>query len=106
MKAIYVSVALKKSQCLKSSDPQICDDAAALAQKGLTVPKPAGTADADWKKMTDATYPVFHSAIALDLVNSKKDYKAAIDEYKKELMLMAPAADPDWTRLGGHAATG
>jgi hypothetical protein len=90
MHAIYVSAALKKSQCLKSSEAQVCDDAAALAQKGLTVPKPDGTADADWKKMTDATYPVFHSAIALDLVNSKKDYKAAIDEYKKELMMMAP----------------
>ena len=49
--------------------------------------------DADWKKMTDATYPVFHSAIALDYVNSKKDYKAAIDEYKKELMMYPLAAD-------------
>jgi hypothetical protein len=39
---------LKKQQCGKSldasgvtTDPQTCDDAAALAQKGLTVPKPA-----------------------------------------------------------------
>ena len=90
MHAIYISAALKKSQCLKASEAQVCDDAAAIAQKGLALPKPEGTSDADWKKITDATYPVFHSAIALDFVNSKKDYKAAIDEYKKELMMMQP----------------
>jgi hypothetical protein len=88
MHAIYVSVALKKSQCLKSSEAQVCGDAGALGRKGLAVPKPEATSDADWKKMTDATYPIFHSAIALDYVNSKKDFKAAIDEYKKELMMM------------------
>ena len=32
MKAIYISVALKKSQCLKTNDAQVCDDAAALAK--------------------------------------------------------------------------
>jgi len=85
MKAIYISVALKKSQCLKSSEAQVCDDAAALAQKGLALPKPATTSDADWKKLTDATYPTFHSAIALDYATSKKDYKAAIEAYKTEL---------------------
>ena len=90
MHAIYISAALKKSQCLKTSEAQVCDDAAALAQKGLALPKPEGSSDADWKKITDATYPVFHSAIALDYVNSKKDYKSAIEEYKKELMMMAP----------------
>ena len=46
--AIFVSVYVKKQQCGQSldatgssTDPQTCDDAAALAQKGLTVPKPA-----------------------------------------------------------------
>ena len=34
MKAIYLSVIIKRSQCLKTSDPQTCDDAAALAPKG------------------------------------------------------------------------
>ena len=45
MKAIYISVYLKKPQCSKNldasgmtTDPQTCDDAAALAQKGLTAP--------------------------------------------------------------------
>jgi hypothetical protein len=85
MKAVYISVALKKAQCLKTSDAQVCDDAGALAQKGLTLPKPADMSDADWKKLTDTVYPAFHSAIALDDVLSKKDYKAAINEYKTEL---------------------
>jgi hypothetical protein len=87
MKAIYVSVALKKSQCLKTNDAQVCDDAAALAQKGLTAPKSADVSEDDWKKLTSATYPAFHSAIALDDAISKKDYKAAISEYRTELMM-------------------
>jgi tetratricopeptide (TPR) repeat protein len=90
VKAIYMSVAIKKSQCLKTSEAQVCDDAAALANKGLSLPKPETTSDADWKKLTDVTYPSYHSAIALDFVNSKKDYKAAIAEYKKELMMYPP----------------
>ena len=43
MKAIFISVYVKKQQCGKSldasgvsTDPQTCDDAAALAQKGLS----------------------------------------------------------------------
>ncbi len=92
MKGIFVSVALKKSQCGKTSDAQVCDDAGALAQKGLSAPKEASVSDADWKKMTDATYPAFHSAIALDYLISKKDSKAAIEEYKKELLMYPLAA--------------
>ena len=95
MKAIFISVYLKKAACQKnidpttgdSKDPQTCDDAAALAQKGLTAPKPAGMDDAAFKKLTDAAYPMFHSAIALDDVLGKKDYAAAIKEYKTELMM-------------------
>ncbi len=97
-KAVFISVFIKKNECEKnidatgsSKDPQTCDDAAALAQKGLTASKPAGSSDDDWKKMTDATYPIYDSAIALDDAVSKKDYAAAIDEYKKELMLYPPA---------------
>lgn len=94
-KAIFISVYLKKAACQKnvdpatgdSKDPQTCDDAAALAQKGLSLTKPAGVADADWKKMTDAAFPAFHSAVALDYVLSKKDYASAIKEYTTELML-------------------
>lgn len=87
LKAILYSVLVKKGQCGKTSDAQTCDDAAALAQKGLTVAKPAETSDADWKTLTTAAFPLFHSAIALDAAVSKKDFKAAEDAYKAELML-------------------
>ena len=111
MKAIYISVFIKKSQCAKSvnatgkaSDPQPCDDAAALATKGLAVPKPAGVSDDDWKKQTAATYPLFHSAIALDDDVSKEDYKGAIAEYTASLNLMSEDQSKVG-RAGGHAAT-
>ena len=87
MKAIFISVFIKKGQCGKPQDAQACDDAAALAQRGLTASKPADTPAGDWKKLTGATYPVFHSAIALDDVVSKKDFKSAVAEYTAELML-------------------
>jgi hypothetical protein len=98
LKAIIWSVIIKENQCAKtvnqktglSSDPQTCDDAATLAQKGLSVPRPASTPADEWKKWTGGTYPVFHSAIALDDVASKKDVKAGINEYRTELMLYAP----------------
>jgi hypothetical protein len=92
LKAIFISVYIKKSQCAKTSDTQTCDDAAALATKGLAVPKPAGMSDDDWKKQTNATYPIFHSAIAVDDITAKKDVKAGIEEYKRELMLYPPEA--------------
>jgi hypothetical protein len=87
MKAIYYSVLVKMSQCGKTQDAQTCDDSAALARKGLLAPKPAHTADAEWKKLTSGTYPTFHSTIALDDTFSKKDFKGAVSEYTAELML-------------------
>lgn len=99
LEAIFVSVFVKKQQCGQaldasgaSTDPQTCDDAAALAQKGLVAPKPAGTTDVVWKQLTDAAYPAFHSTVALDDAVSKKDFAGAIDEYTKELMLYSPDA--------------
>jgi hypothetical protein len=86
LKAILYSVLIKKGQCAKSSDQQVCDDAAALAQKGLGVSKPAATADADWQKLTHAAFPIFHSTNALD-DTIKKDYKGAQDEYTAELKM-------------------
>jgi hypothetical protein len=99
MKAIVISVVLKRSQCLKTSDPQTCDDGAALAQKGLSAPKGADVSDADWQALTGKTYPIFDSAIALDDLVSKKDSKAAQDEYKKELSLFPPAQTQSGTAL-------
>ena len=92
MKALFISVFIKKNQCLKTSDAQTCNDAGALATKGLAVPKPAGISDDDWKKQTGATYPIFHSALALDNILGKKDIKAGISEYRTELMLYPPDA--------------
>ncbi len=94
LKAILYSVYIKNGSCAKSvdqtgmsNDKQTCDDAATLAAKGLVVPKPAATSSDEWKKLTGAAYPIFHSAIALDDMVSKKDIKGAEDEYRAELML-------------------
>src|ERR1039457_1027186 len=92
MKAIFLSVVIKKSQGAKTGDAQTLDDAAALARKGLAIVKPAKMSDDDWKKQTSATYPIFHSAIALDFALAKKDYKSAVFEYRTELMLFPPEA--------------
>jgi hypothetical protein len=101
MKATFISVFIKKGQCAKTQDAQTCDDAAALARKGLLAPKPEGVSDADWKTQTAATYPVFHSAIAFDDAVSKKDFKGAVAEYTAELMLYTD----DQTKTAGLADT-
>jgi hypothetical protein len=87
LKAILYSVVIKKTQCGKTSDAQTCDDGAILAQKGLAATKPAKMSDDDWKKMTSAANPIFHSAIAWDDAVSKKDFAAAVAEWRAELML-------------------
>jgi len=51
------------------------------------MPKPAAVSADDWTKQTGATYPLFHSALALDDALGKKDFKAAQDEYTAELKL-------------------
>ena len=85
--AVFYSVIIKKGQCVKTSDAQTCDDAAALAQKGLGLTKPASISDDQWKQITHAALPMFDSTIALDAVVSKKDYKTAQAEYAAELKL-------------------
>ena len=100
LKAIYFSVFVKKGQCAKTSDQQTCDDAAALAQKGLAATKPAGMSDEDFKKQTAATAPFFHSAIAVDDMVAKKDPAAAVEEYRKELMMYPPEETTKGAALG------
>ncbi len=97
IKAALASVFVKKQQCGASldasgasTDPQTCDDAGTLAQKGLTIAKPAGMSDSDWKNLTSTAFPAFHSAIAFDDAVSKKDFAGAIKEYTAELMLYPP----------------
>jgi hypothetical protein len=92
MKAIYISVYVKKASCQKSSDAQICDEAAALAKRGLAAPKPADTTDDIWQNQIAATYPIYHSAIALDDVISRRDFNAAVSEYRTALTLYSPEA--------------
>src|SRR5579863_1592582 len=73
LEAIYVSVSIKKAQCGKTNDATACDDAAALAQKGLTLTKPAAMSQEEWDKVFNGASSAFHSTIALDDVISKKD---------------------------------
>jgi len=100
LKAIYISAFIKKGQCAKTSDQATCDDAAALAQKGLNAPKPAGVSDDDWKKQTDATKPFFYSVVAVDDLISKKDPAAAIEQYKQELTMYGPQGSTQGPGLG------
>jgi hypothetical protein len=99
--AIFLSVYIKKGQCGSTSDAQTCDDAATLAQKGLTVAKPDATSADDWKKQTATAFPMYHSTIALDDAISKKDFKAAEAEYTAELMLFTD----DQSKSAGLADT-
>jgi hypothetical protein len=100
LKAIYISVFVEKGQCAKTSDQATCDDLGALADKGLTAPKPAGVSDEDWKKQTDATYPFFHSAKAVAALIGKKDPKGAVDEYTTELKSYPLPATQQGAALG------
>jgi hypothetical protein len=99
LKAIYISVVIKKAQCVKSSDAQACDDTIALAQKGLSAKQPAGVSAEDFKHQTDATAPIFDSAIAAADMG-KKDPAAAVDEYHKELALYPADANNKGQALG------
>ena len=85
VKALSVSSLVKLDQCTKSGDPKACDDAGQLARKGLSATRPETEPAADWKRITSAAYPVYHSAIAWDNLVAKKDMKSAIQEFRIEL---------------------
>ena len=95
LKALYVETYVRGLPVGSIKDPtaqQAAQDAvASYAQKGLTAPKSAGMADADFKALQGTAFPVFYSAIAYDAL-LKKDYAAAIDTYKKELAVVSPDA--------------
>jgi hypothetical protein len=88
LKATLYSVVIKKGQCAKSQDQATCDDAAALAKKGLGLQKPASMQDDVWQKLTHTAFPIFHSTIAAD-DTVKKDAKDAQSEYLDELKLFS-----------------
>jgi hypothetical protein len=56
--------------------------------------------DDDFKKLTAATAPFFHSAKAVDDMVAKKDPAAAVEEYRKELMMYAPEDTTKGAALG------
>jgi hypothetical protein len=87
LEAMYLIALIEKQQAgsNQAQQSQLLDDAAAMAQKGLQATKPAEVKDEDFKKQKSTTDPVFHSVIAYDDEVSKKDIKAAIDEFRTEL---------------------
>ena len=103
LKALYLIAFLDKQQANQAaaSDPAkqatLLDDAAGYAQKGLVAPKPAEEKDDDFKKQTTVIYPFFDSVIAYDDLYSKKDSKAAIEEFRKELEFLS-TNNPDATK--------
>jgi hypothetical protein len=87
LKAMYLIAALKKQQAATTpaQAPQLLDDAAAMATKGLAATKPADVKDDDFAKQKAATDPVFYSILSNDLLISKKDLPGAIAAFRTEL---------------------
>lgn len=100
LKAMYLIALLKKQQAAANPGqaPQLLDDAAAMATKGLAATKPADVKDDDWNKQKSATDPVFYSILSNDALYSKKDLKAAVDAFRTELEWMAKN-NPDLTKV-------
>jgi len=91
LKAMYLIAALKKQQAASTpaQAPQLLDDAAAMATKGLAATKPADVKDAEFAKQKAATDPVFYSILSNDLLYSKKDLPGAIAAFRTELEYLA-----------------
>jgi hypothetical protein len=68
LKAMYLIAAIEKQQAAANpaQAPQLLDDAAAMAAKGLAATKPTDVKDDDWKKQKAATDPFFYSVISND----------------------------------------
>lgn len=100
LKSMYLIAFIKKQQASqdKGQQAQLLDDAAAMAVKGLAATKPADVKQEDFDKQKLTTDPFFHSVMAYDDIYSKKDLKAAIAEFRKELEFLADKA-PDATKV-------
>jgi hypothetical protein len=100
LRALFIEVYNEEAQAKAKSSPAdaqpLLDKAAAQAQTGLTAPKPAGMADADYQKLKAATTPFFDGAIAQDDEN-KKDFAGAIAAFTNELKAYS---DPSQTQAG------
>ncbi|HEY9127470.1 MAG TPA: hypothetical protein VIM62_10110 [Acidobacteriaceae bacterium] len=102
LEALYLIAFIDKQMAgaNQAQQAQLLDDAAANAQKGLAVQKPADVKDEDFKKQKSTTDPFFHSIIAYDDEISKKDFKAAIEEFRAELQSIPPDATKQQPALG------
>ena len=100
LKALYLVAAIKKQQAGANAAqaPQLLDDAAAAATKGLAATKPADVKDDDWAKQVSATYPVFYSVLSNDALLSKKDLPGAVTAFRAEFEYLAKN-NPDATKV-------
>jgi hypothetical protein len=100
LKAMYLYVYIKKqqAQATPAQAPQLLDDAAAMATKGLSATKPAEVKDEDFKKQKATTDPFFLSVIASDELNGKKDLPGAVAAFRKELQYLSDN-NPDATKV-------
>jgi tetratricopeptide (TPR) repeat protein len=89
LRALALSVFIKKQQGSQSNNQQDLDEAASLAQRGLNATKPANMQQADFDKLKQATTPIFYSAIAVAAIG-KKDFKTAIEAFRNELKAVPP----------------
>jgi hypothetical protein len=96
--ALLLVAAMRKGVVASITDPtakqaalDAASSAATAAQKGLTAPKPAAITDDQFKALQATAIPIYYSAIAADDLN-KNDNAGAIENYKKELAAVPPAA--------------
>ena len=100
LKAMYIIAALEKQEAAATpaQAPQLLDDAASEATKGLAATKPADVSDADFQKQKAATDPVFYSILSNDDLYSKKDLPGAVAAFRTELEYLAKN-NPDATKV-------
>jgi hypothetical protein len=84
LKAMYLIAVMKQqmAQGNAAQMPQLMDDAAAMATKGLAATKPADVKDDVFKSQQDAVFPLFYSIISRDVLLSKKDLPGAITAFR------------------------
>ena len=100
LKALFLIAFIEKQEAAANAAqaPQLLDDAAADAAKGLADTKPAGVKDEDWVKQKAATDPIFYSVISNDALYSKKDLPGAVAAFRTELEYLAKN-NPDATKV-------
>ena len=100
LKAMFLIAFIEKQEAAATpaQAPQLLDDAAAEATKGLADTKPAAVKDEDWTKQKAATDPIFYSILSNDALYSKKDLPGAVAAFRTELEYLAKN-NPDATKV-------